>query len=66
MKKSFHKLSLNKITISNLSNYDLNQVNGGAGGKKSAAPVICMPPLTKNCPSTAPATCSACNCTVVK
>ncbi|MBK9399756.1 MAG: class I lanthipeptide [Bacteroidetes bacterium] len=63
MKKSINKLSLNKMTISNLYAAEMNQMVGGVKGSKT---VICMPPLTKNCPSTAPATCSACNCTVVK
>ncbi|MBK7886713.1 MAG: class I lanthipeptide [Bacteroidetes bacterium] len=64
MKKSINKLNLNKMTISNLYAAEMHQMVGG--GKGSNAPVICMPPLTKTCPSTAPATCSACNCTVVK
>ena len=64
MKKSINKLNLNKMTISNLYAAEMNQMVGG--GKGSKAPVVCMPPLTKGCPSTAPATCSACNCTVVK
>jgi len=63
MKKSINKLSLNKMTISNLYASEMNQMVGGGKGSKNA---ICMPPLTKNCPSTAPATCSACNCNVVK
>jgi len=64
MKKSINKLNLNKMTISNLYAAEMHQMVGG--GKGSKAPVVCMPALTKNCPSTAPATCSACNCTVVK
>ena len=64
MKKSINKLNLNKMTISNLYAAEMNQMVGG--GKGSKAPVVCMPALTKNCPSGAPATCSACNCTVVK
>jgi natural product precursor len=63
MKKSINKLNLNKMTISNLYAAEMNQM---VGGGKGSAPAICMPPLTKGCPSGAPATCSACNCTVVK
>ena len=55
MKKSINKLSLNKMTITNLSDAGMNQVNGG---------VIIMKPLTSKCPSTKPATCSVCNCNV--
>ncbi|MBK7886714.1 MAG: class I lanthipeptide [Bacteroidetes bacterium] len=42
MKKSINKLSLNKSTISNLSNSDLGQIQGGATGK-------CVPKLTNPC-----------------
>jgi len=63
MKKSINKLSLNKITISNLYAAEMNQM---VGGGKGSAPALCMPPITKGCPSTLPATCSVCNCNVVK
>ncbi|MBK9399757.1 MAG: class I lanthipeptide [Bacteroidetes bacterium] len=61
MKKSINKLCLNKTTISNLSQSDLGQINGGNKQTRPCAP----PPTFKNCPSFGMGTCSACNCTIV-